>query len=177
MARWSTPVKEYEGIGVTVRGLDELLASLEKLNHPNADKMLQDATKAAGTSLKKDVQAEMPPARLPGDGRSYPGALRRSASVRKARWQRPATLVTNRRSVAYWWPMVIGGSRPHRIRFPDQKAAGVTRSDLKNGQRGKGNIKHPGHRGNDFLSRALARGGDKATAAAAKVLGDYLDSI
>ena len=165
------------GVTVDIRGAAELQRSLEKLGGAEANAMLQKATAAAARSLKRDVVSEMPKPRLPGDGRSYPGALKRSATAKRARRDRPASIVTNRRSVAYWWPMVLGGSRPHRIRFPGQVAAGVQRSNLKGGTRGGGNIRHPGHKGNDFLSRGLAKGQDKAMAAASAVLDKYLASI
>jgi hypothetical protein len=138
-------------VSVDVRGVRELMQSLDKLDHANANRVLQKAVGKGATSLKADVQREAP---------KRTGRLRKSATAHRAKRDRPASIVTNRRSRAYWWPMVIGGSKPHDIRMP-----------------GGGTIRHPGHKGNDFLSRGLAKGQDKAMAAVAKVLGDYLDSI
>jgi hypothetical protein len=117
-------------IGVDVRGVKELTASLDKLDHANANKVLQKAVGKGAISLKGDVQREAP---------KRTGKLRKSATAHRAKRDRPASIVTNRRSVAYWWPMVIGGSKPHDIHMPKG-----------------GTIRHPGHKGFDLISVVLS---------------------
>jgi hypothetical protein len=144
------------------------------------EKVLLKATDAAArTVVKPAVLREMPPDRKPGYSKASAGALRRSLWVHRAKrkYGSVGTLVTNHRKVAFWWPMVIGGSRPHRIRFPNQVAAGVQRSNLKSGVRGGGNIRHPGHGGNDFLSRAFAKSQGPALAKINDAIGRYLDRL
>ncbi len=168
-------------IRLSVEGLPEVQRLFAKLGDTaEFEKVLLKATdSAARTVIRSAVFAEMPPARRPGSRAATRGDLRRSVWVHRARRKRGSvgTLVTNKRRIAFWWPMVIGGSRPHRIRFPNQVAAGVSRSNLKSGAVGGGSIQHPGHGANDFLSRAFAKSEAPALAKIDAVIGRYLDRL
>lgn len=120
---------------IDLRGDKELLRELEKLQAGPLNKTLQKGTDAGGKFLKPRVKAAAP---------RRTGRLRKAISSRKARG-RPATIVYARAKVAFYRHMVIGGTRPHRIRFPDQKARGTPKS--------QGNIRHPGAKANPFIER------------------------
>lgn len=126
-------------VDIDVRGADELRRELEKAMGPELRKTLQKATNASGKFLKPHVQAAAP---------RRTGRLRKSISSRQARRNRPATVISARPRIAFYRHMVIGGTKAHRIRFPDQKAAGVAKT--------QGNIRHPGARANPFIDRAAS---------------------
>jgi len=174
---WGPSTKAYAGISVSYQGLDEVQRMLSRLDDPNVKKVLQQATDAGGKVMKWAVLDEMPPNAKPGWKGAHSGDLRKSVWVHRAKRSRPGTVITNKRRKAFWWPMVIGGSREHRIRFPNQVKAGVPRSNLKSGTIGGGNIHHPGHGPNPFLQRAFAIGQRGAMAAVEKVVDDYLESL
>ena len=147
-------------VAIDVRGIPEVKEALGKLQAPASKKMLQLATKEGGKVLKKTVQSEAP---------RRTGTLRKSISARTVKRNRPGTVVSPRPKVAYYRHMVILGTKPHNIRFPNQKAAGVPKSE--------GNISHPGAKPNPFVSRGFDRGQAAAMAAVEKVVDDYLDSL
>lgn len=142
---------------ITVLGVPEVRAALAKYEEAPLKKTLQKATNASGKFLKPKVQAEAP---------RRTGRLRRSISSRQARRERPATIVTARPKVAFYRHMVIGGTKPHRIRFPDQKAAGVPVA--------QGNIAHPGAKANPFIERAAERWDEEALDVADRVIKQEL---
>lgn len=144
-------------VDIDVRGVKELKAELDKAVGPELKKTLQRATNASGKFLKPKVQAAAP---------RRTGKLRRSISSRQARRNRPATVITARPKVAFYRHMVIGGTKPHRIRFPDQKAAGVSKAD--------GNIAHPGARANPFIDRAADQWEDEAFVIARRIIDEEL---
>lgn len=148
-------------VAVEIRGIPEVQTMLGKLEGPAAKKALQAATKEGGKVLKKTVKAEAP--------RGATGNLRKSVSARTVRRDRPGTVVSPRPKIAFYRHMVIGGTKAHMIRFPDQKAAGVPKSG--------GNIPHPGAKPNPFVSRGFDRGQAAAMAAVEKVVEDYLNEI
>lgn len=132
-------------MSVTIKGLTELQRELDKMAPGPLNKTLQKGTDAVGKFLKPRVQAAAP---------KRTGRLRKSISARKAKRSKPATIITARPKVAFYRHMVIGGTRPHRIRFPDQKAAGVAKAD--------GNIRHPGAKADDFIRRTAEQYDDQA---------------
>jgi hypothetical protein len=148
-------------VGVSIRGLDEVQRALSKLEGPPLRKVLQKASSAGAKTIKPYVKDETPKGRT--------GRLRKSISATQARKDRPAAIVKFRPKIAYYRHMVIQGTKPHRIRFPNQRAAGVSRR--------LGNIAHPGHRGNDIMGRAW----DKGRAATMRAVNDsirtYLDTL
>lgn len=181
-ARPRKPPRAYGGIGISIAGMPEVQAMLNRLDDPFMRPVLQRATDAGAVALKPLIFAEMPPDAAHRDMRgrkrlAASGGLRQSVWIHRAKRQRPATIISNHRKIAYWWPMVIGGSRPHRVRFASQVAAGVPRSNLKSGQLGEGAIQSRGHGGNPFVSRALAKGQGAAMRAIEQVITTYLDSL
>lgn len=132
-------------MSVTITGLAELQRELDKMQPGPLKRTLQKGTNAGGKFLKPKVQAAAP---------RRTGRLRKSISSTQAKRDRPATIVKARPKIAYYRHMVIGGTKPHRIRFPDQKAAGVPKSH--------GNIEHPGSKANPFITRTAEQFDDAA---------------
>lgn len=156
------------GIGIDVRGVPGVLAALDGLTGAQMTRTLQRASTAGAKALKPFIKAEAP---IGPSGNKYTkrGALRRSISARKAKRDLPAAVVSARPKVAFYRHMVIGGTKPHRIRFPSEVAAGVGRTE--------GSIRHPGSRPNPFIARGFAKGESAALAAIDKVIDDYLNSL
>jgi len=148
-------------VSLDIQGVPELQRALAKLTGHDLKKALQKASTAGAKTIKPFVKAETPKGKT--------GRLRKSVSARQARRERPAAIVVFRPKVAYYRHMVIGGTKPHRIRFPDQKAAGVSKT--------RGNIQHPGHGGNPIMSRAWSKGKRQTLDAINKSIGDYIDSV
>lgn len=146
---------------VSIRGLKEVQDALAKVEGPELKKLLQKASTAGAKAVKPYVKAETPKGKT--------GRLRRSISATQARKDRPAAIVKFRPKVAYYRHMVIGGTKAHRIRFPDQKAAGVPKRE--------GNIQHPGAKGNDIIGRAWTAGKTPTLKAISKVIDDYLENL
>ena len=156
------------GIGVDVRGIPKVMAALDSLTGPKLKVALQKASSAGAKALKPFVQAEAP---VGPSGNKYTkrGALRRSISARKAKRDLPAAVVSARPKVAFFRHMVIGGTKAHAIRFPNQVAAGVPKT--------QGNIRHPGARANPFIARGYQKGESAALAAIDKAIVDYLETL
>jgi len=123
--------------------------------------VLQKASSAGAKAIKPYVRAETPKGKT--------GRMRKSISATQAKRDRPAAIVKFRPKIAYYRHMVIGGTKPHRIRFPDQKEAGVPKS--------QGNIRHPGAKGNDVMGRAWSNGKTVTIAAVNKVIREYLEAL
>lgn len=144
-------------MSVQVTGADAIQRELAKAKEPTLKRTMQRATNASGKFLKPKVQAAAPKRRE---------KLRKSISSTQAKRDRPATIVKARPKVAYYRHMVIGGTRPHRIRFPDQKAAGVSKE--------AGNIRHPGARANPFIERTARQYDDAAVEIATRHIQENL---
>lgn len=142
-----------------IRGVDEVQRLLSKVEGPALKKTLQKATNASAKFLKPKVQAAAP---------RRSGKLRKSISAGQARRDRPSAIVKARPKVAFYRHMVTGGTKPHRIRFPDQKAAGVPKSE--------GNIKHPGAKAKPFIEETSRQYRDGAVDAALDVIRKELDT-
>lgn len=145
---------------ISLRGLEEVQRALAKLEPGPLKKVLQKASSAGAKTIKPYVQAETP---------KRTGRLRKSVSATQARKDRPAAIVKFRPKVAFYRHFVVKGTSAHRIRFPDQKAKGVSKA--------KGNIQHPGHKGNDVMGRAWSKGGQATLAAVEKSIHDYLETL
>ena len=150
-------------VDIDVRGVPEVQRALSQLSgSPEAKRALQKASTAGAKTLKPYVQAEAP--------RGATGKLRKSVSSRQARKERPAAVVSARPRVAFYRHMVIRGTKPHMIRFPNQKAAGVPRSE--------GNISHPGiRRGNDFIARGFEAGRDAAESKIEQTMVEHVEAV
>jgi hypothetical protein len=144
-----------------VRGLPAVQRALGQLEPRPLKIVLQKASSAGAKAIKPYVKVETPKGKT--------GKLRKSLSATQARRDRPAAIVKFRPKIAYYRHMVIRGTAPHRIRFPNQKAAGVPKR--------QGNIRHPGHGGNDVMGRAWSAGGTATIAAIERTIDDYLAKL
>ena len=97
-------------MSVQVRGAEGVHRMLRDYTVPKLPKRLQDATKAGADVYKAPLRAE---------ARKVSKRLARSVSVRKARRDRPASVVTFRPKVAFFRHWTIGGTRDHGPRRAD----------------------------------------------------------
>lgn len=91
-------------ISVQVRGEAGVHKMLADYMTPKLPRRLQTATKAGATVFKNPVKAE---------ARKVSKRLARSVSVRTARKDRPASILTFRPKIAFFRHFVIGGTRDH----------------------------------------------------------------
>jgi len=145
-------------MSVVITGTDEVHRMLAKGMDPSLKKSIQKATNAGAKYLKPKAQAEAP---------VRTGKLRKAIGSGQAKRGRPASIVKVHKR-AFYDHMVTGGTKPHRIRFPDQKAAGIPSW--------QGNIKHPGARANPFFERVADRYGNEALDIVEKTLAKELDA-
>jgi len=89
---------------IEVKGVPGVHQMLADYMTPKLPKRMQDATKAGAEVFKAPVKAEA--ARVSK-------RLARSVSVRKARRDLPATILTFRPKVAWFRHFIIGGTRDH----------------------------------------------------------------
>lgn len=148
-------------VAISIRGLTEVQRALGNLEGAQLKRALQKASTAGAKVAKKYLQAETPKGRT--------GRLRKSISAGQAKRERPAAIVKFRPRVAFYRHMVIGGTKAHRIRFPNQKAAGVPKS--------QGNIRHPGAKPNPIVERAWSKGETATMAAVNDSIRDYVNSL
>jgi hypothetical protein len=141
---------------IVLQGDKELRRALAKGMDPALKKTLQRGTNASAKFLKPKVQAEAP---------RRTGRLRKNVSNGQAKRERPASIVKIRKP-AFYDHFVVGGTKAHRIRFADQKAAGVPKS--------QGNIEHPGATANPFFERVGERYNKEAFEQARKVIVEEL---
>jgi HK97 gp10 family phage protein len=144
---------------IDVRGVEEAMRLLSKVEGAPLKKTLQKATNASAKFLKPKVQAAAP---------RKTGKLRKSISAGQAKRDRPSSIVKARPKVAFYRHMVMGGTKAHRIRFPDQKRAGVSKS--------AGNIQHPGSKAQPFIERTSEQYRVPAVNEALKVIKQELDT-
>ena len=76
---------------------------------------------------------------------------KKRVSFGTAKREKPAAIVKYRIGYTHW---IMDGTKPHRIRFHDQKVAGVPKE--------RGNIKHPGAKGNPVIEKVADQYGDEA---------------
>ena len=153
--------KVYGGISVSIRGLEEVQAMLAKVGDPKeANKVLQRATDAGGKVLKPFLVAGAP----------YPD-MKAAVWIHRASRQRPATVAGHHVKKAFYWHMVVGGTKDHGPRrapwivFRSKSGAQVVTSRVR------------GVKPNPFVARAAASGQAAAMAAVEKVVDDYLNSL
>lgn len=91
-------------IRVTIRGQQGVHDMLSDYMVPKLPKRLQTATKAGAMVFKKPVQAE---------ARKVSKRFDKSVSVRTARRDKPASILTFRPKIAFFRHFVIGGTRAH----------------------------------------------------------------
>lgn len=144
-------------VSVDVRGVKEVQRSLDRVSGAPMKRTLQKATNASAKFLKPLVQAEAP---------RKTGKLRKSISAGQAKRGRPASIVKARPKIAYYRHMVIGGTKPHRIRFPDEKRAGIPKT--------QGSIRHPGAKAQPFIDRIAQRYEREAVDVARRVIAEEM---
>lgn len=134
-------------MSITIRGLEELQDELRKMEPAPLKKTLQKGTAAGAKLLKPHAKAEAP---------KRTGRLRKSIVAQAAKRDKPASIVKVRtgHSGAWYRHFVMQGTKAHRIRFADQRAAGVPKA--------QGNIRHPGAKANPFMERTQVRYEDAA---------------
>ena len=167
--------KVNTGVVVSFEGMEAVQKMLAAVDQVAAKKVLQQATSAGGKAMKPFVVAAAPAGR--GGKKKWPGSIKGAVWVHRAARNRPATVVGHHKKKAWYWHIVVGGARPHRVRFPSQVAAGVQRSNLKGGVEGGGNIRHPGAHPNPFVARGAAAGESAAMAAVNAVIEKYLAGL
>jgi HK97 gp10 family phage protein len=158
----------YSGVGVDVRGVEDVLAALEGLNDKQAKAMLQKSVTAGSKALKPYVKSRAP---------VRTGALKKSVRTGQTKRKRPAARVWLQKDIGgkrgtnttFYRHMVVGGTKAHRIRFHNQVEAGVA----KNG----GNIRHPGAKANPFVAQGFDAGRSAAEKAIDAVVDKYLASL
>lgn len=91
-------------MSVQITGVSGVQRMLADYTTPKLPKRLQDATKAGAEVFKPAVKAE---------ARAVSKRLARSVSVRRAKKDRPATVLTFRPKVAFFRHFVIGGTKDH----------------------------------------------------------------
>lgn len=89
---------------VVVRGVEGVRRMLKPYTDPSMRKRVQTATKAGADVFKPAMKAE---------AAKVSKRLARSVSVRKARRDLPATIVTFRPKVAFFRHFVVGGTKAH----------------------------------------------------------------
>ena len=89
---------------IEVRGEQGVHRMLADYMTPKLPRRMQAATKAGATVFKEPLKAA---------ARPLSRRLARSVSVRMARKDRPASIVTFRPKTAFFRHFVIGGTRPH----------------------------------------------------------------
>lgn len=92
------------GVNVRVQGVSAIHRALAPLLDPELSNTIDVANKRAAQSLAKDVRAEARPV-----SRHMAKAVR----VKRARTGKPGWVVGSRRKVAFFWHMVINGTRAH----------------------------------------------------------------
>lgn len=133
-------------VEIEVRGLGDLQKQLDKMDPRNSRTLMGKATAdAAKKVLKGPVKAK---------AGSLSQRLAYSVRAGAARRDKPAGIVKFDNKRAWFRHFIIGGTRPHRIRFPDQKARGVPKA--------QGNIRHPGTKAHPIIAEVADQYGSAA---------------
>lgn len=91
-------------ITVEVRGITELQRALRPLLEPEITKHIDASNKKAAQSLAKDLRKEAKPVSK---------HMARAVRVKRAKTGKPGWIVGSRRKIAFFWHMVIGGTKDH----------------------------------------------------------------
>lgn len=135
-------------LGIEVQGVAGVRKMLAPFLEPELSKDLQEATKKGAQVLRRPLKAE-----LGKVSKRMAGAV----SIRKAKRGRPATIVGSKRGKAFFWHMVIGGTKTHGPRRAQYMVIGL------NAARGSGSgqvrLHGPGvMRGRGFRRASKVRG-------------------
>lgn len=91
-------------VRVQVTGVSAIHRALRPLLDPELTQTIDVANKKGAQSLAKDLRAE---------ARPLSKRMARSVRVKRARTGKPGWVVGSRRKIAFFWHMVIGGTRDH----------------------------------------------------------------
>lgn len=89
---------------IQVIGADGVSRMLRDYMEPKLPRRMQDATKAGATVFKAPLKAA---------ARALSRRLARAVSVKKAKREKPATIVVFRAKVAWFRHFIIGGTKDH----------------------------------------------------------------
>ena len=131
---------------VTVEGLKDIDALLDTMSPRDSKKFMQKATADGAKYLKPKVQQATPM----GPGH-FGVHMKKRVSAGIAKREKPAGIVKYRVGYSH---MLMSGTKPHRIRFHNQKEAGVPKDG--------GNIRHPGGKANPVIDRVTEQHGSAA---------------
>jgi hypothetical protein len=98
------PIKGNSTITVEVRGATDIQKALRKWLEPELTNQLDAANKKAAQTLARELRAELRPVSR---------HMSRAVRVKRARTGKPGWVVGSRRKIAFFWHMVIGGTRDH----------------------------------------------------------------
>lgn len=133
---------------ISVQGVSGVRKMLAPFLEPELSREMQAATKKGAEVLRRPLKAALRPV-----SKRMAGAV----SIRKARRDRPATIVGSKRKKAFFWHMVIGGTKAHGPRRAQYMVIGL------NARRGSGSgqvrLQGPGvMRGQGFRRASRVRG-------------------
>ena len=97
-------IKGNSTVRVQVKGADAIHRALQPLLDPEFSQQIDAANKKGAQSLAKDVRSEARPA-----SRRMAKAVR----VKRARTGKPGWVVGSKRKTAFFWHMVINGTKAH----------------------------------------------------------------
>lgn len=103
-------VRGRSTVRVQVRGVSELQRALRPLLDPEFTDIIDAENKKAAQSLAKDVRAEAKPASK---------HMAKAVRVKRAKTGKPGWVVGSRRKIAFFFHMVIVGTRDHGPRRAD----------------------------------------------------------
>jgi len=106
----TTRVRGTSTLRVTVDGVPAIHRAFRPLLEPEITQIIDAANRTAARSLAKDVKAE---------ARPVSRHMARAVRVKRARTGKPGWVVGSRRKIAFFWHMVINGTRDHGPRKAD----------------------------------------------------------
>lgn len=106
----TTRVRGTSTLRVTVDGVPAIHRAFRPLLEPEITAIIDASNKKAAQLLAKDVRAE---------ARPVSRHMARAVRVKRAKTGKPGWVVGSRRKIAFFWHMVINGTRDHGPRKAD----------------------------------------------------------
>jgi len=128
---------------ISVQGVSGVRRMLAPFLDPELTQNMQEATKKGAQVLRAPLKSALRPL-----SKRMAGAV----SIRRAKRDRPATIVGSKRKKAFFWHMVIGGTRSHGPRRAPYMVIGL--NALRGSGSGKVRIQGPGALRGQGLRRA-----------------------
>lgn len=142
---------------------------LQAWQEPAVKRTLGAAASAFGLAAKPAIRAAIPVARPGNPYAKSAGNLRSLVRSKRFRAVRGIGVVIGPMGkAAFYRGWLTTGTKPHRIRFPDQRRRGVSKA--------RGNIRHPGARPNPYIARSRDRAESAGMTAAERVIFRGLDA-